>query len=81
MSQDEKDTTEEESHPQGDLPPADKVEQNESPTENLTKAQKKANEWETKFAEVNDKYIRLYSEFDNYKKRNAKERIEFARAA
>lgn len=27
-------------------------------------------------AELNDKYLRLYSEFDNMKRRNAKERIE-----
>lgn len=31
--------------------------------------------------EYRDKYIRLYSEFDNYKKRNAKERIELFKTA
>ena len=29
-----------------------------------------------KLAEVNDKYLRLYSEFENYRKRTAKEKLE-----
>jgi molecular chaperone GrpE len=37
--------------------------------------------WEEKYNELNDKFLRLYSEFDNYKKRTAKERIEFAKSA
>lgn len=37
--------------------------------------------WEEKYTELNDKFLRLYSEFDNYKKRTAKERIEFAKSA
>lgn len=32
-------------------------------------------------AELNDKYLRLYSEFDNMKRRNAKERIELVQTA
>lgn len=31
--------------------------------------------------ETNDKYLRLYSEFDNYRKRTLKERIEFSKNA
>ena len=31
--------------------------------------------------ELNDKYLRLYSEFDNYRKRTAKERLEFTKVA
>lgn len=38
-------------------------------------------EWQAKYDELNDKYIRLYSEFDNYRKRTQKERIEFSRNA
>ncbi len=38
-------------------------------------------ELEAKIAELNDKYLRLYSEFDNYRKRTAKERIEFTLTA
>jgi molecular chaperone GrpE len=31
---------------------------------------------QTKFAELNDKYLRLYSDFDNFRKRTAKEKVE-----
>lgn len=31
---------------------------------------------ENKFNELNDKYLRLYSEFENYRKRTAKEKLE-----
>lgn len=30
-------------------------------------------------SELNDRYLRLFAEFDNFKKRNARERIEFAK--
>lgn len=35
-----------------------------------------ANDKETELKELNDKYIRLYAEFDNFRRRAAKERIE-----
>lgn len=38
-------------------------------------------ELEAKLAEANDKYIRLYSEFDNFRKRTAKERVELINTA
>jgi molecular chaperone GrpE len=38
-------------------------------------------EWQSKCDELNDKYLRLYSEFDNYRKRTLKERIEFSKTA
>ncbi len=34
-----------------------------------------------KLAEINDKYMRLYSEFDNYRKRTAKEKAELIKYA
>jgi molecular chaperone GrpE len=37
--------------------------------------------WEDKYNELNDRYLRLYSEFDNFRKRSAKERIDFAKTA
>ena len=37
--------------------------------------------WEKKFNESNDKYLRLYSEFDNFRRRTAKERIELLQNA
>ena len=38
-------------------------------------------EAQAKYAELNDTYLRLYSEFDNYRKRTAKEKLELAATA
>jgi len=37
--------------------------------------------WEEKAAELNDKYLRLYSEFDNYRKRTIKEKADIIKSA
>ena len=37
--------------------------------------------WKKKHDEMSDKYLRLYSEFDNYRKRTSRERIELAGTA
>lgn len=37
--------------------------------------------YEAKIAELNDKYLRLYSEFDNYRKRTIKEKSDLIRSA
>jgi len=47
-------------------------ESNDLSPENLLKAE---------LQESNDKYIRLYAEFDNYKRRTSKERIDFLQSA
>ena len=36
---------------------------------------------EEKYGELNDKFIRLYSEFDNYRKRSNKEKVELISTA
>jgi len=36
---------------------------------------------EKKLAELNEKYLRLYSEFDNYRKRTSRERVELLKTA
>ena len=36
---------------------------------------------ENQINELNDKYLRLYSEFDNYRKRTSKERLELFKTA
>lgn len=41
------------------------------------KHKKEVEELKLQLAEANDKYLRLYAEFDNFRKRNAKERIEW----
>ena len=38
-------------------------------------------ELQAKYDEINDKYLRLYSDFDNYKRRTTKERIELYKSA
>lgn len=38
-------------------------------------------ELKLQYRELNDKYLRLYAEFDNYRKRTSKERIEFSKTA
>lgn len=37
--------------------------------------------FEDKFNELNDKYLRLFSEFDNFKRRTAKEKLELSKTA
>ena len=37
--------------------------------------------FEEKFSELNDKHLRLFAEFENFKKRTAKERIELYKTA
>jgi len=50
-------------------------------TTRKSSSQKKAEALQKQLDELNDKYLRLYSEFDNYRKRNAKERIELLKSA
>jgi molecular chaperone GrpE len=52
-------------------PVAENNEQNAGVTEDSKTA-----ELQAKINELNDKYLRLYSEFDNFRKRTAKEKIE-----
>lgn len=37
--------------------------------------------WEEKYAELNDKYIRIHAEFDNYRKRTNKEKLDIISTA
>lgn len=46
-----------------------------------TATTKKVNELTEKNNELNDKYLRLYSEFDNYRKRTIKEKIDLQKSA
>ena len=50
--------------------------------ENATEAEaEEINEWEVKYKEMNDKFLRLYSEFENFRKRTAKEKLELMQTA
>ncbi|MFO7851583.1 MAG: nucleotide exchange factor GrpE [Bacteroidota bacterium] len=45
------------------------------------KSEKKEDDIEVKLAELQDKYLRLTAEFDNYRKRTLRERIELTKSA
>lgn len=59
------------------------VENKESVSEEQTtqQADAKTIDYEAKIAELNDKYLRLYSEFDNYRKRTIKEKSDIIKSA
>lgn len=38
-------------------------------------------EWQLKYSELNDKYLRLYSDFDNFRKRTLKEKLDLSKFA
>ena len=53
----------------------------ESHTDITLVNEQKIAELEAKVAEANDKYLRLYSEFDNFRKRTSKEKIELMKTS
>lgn len=59
------------------LPEENSENQQENPTETVTSQPSS----EELLAEEKDRYMRLYAEFENYKKRTLKERMEFAQYA
>ena len=60
---------------------SDKDKKTESKKSKKSGSQKKIKALEDKLEELNDKYLRLYSEFDNYRKRTSKERIDLQLSA
>ena len=52
-----------------------------SAKKDISKSQTKEISFEEKFSELNDKHLRLFAEFENFKKRTAKERIELYKTA
>ncbi len=60
----------------------EEVSQDELLTEEQTaKTEQAETSSEEQIKELNDKYLRLYSEFDNYRKRTTKERVELTKTA
>lgn len=53
----------------------------ETEEDTVKSEEKKGQDNEAKFNELNDKYLRLYSEFDNYRKRTQKEKVEYLKGA
>lgn len=58
-------------------------EQKEPATEKVAEVKEEPNEksWEEKYHELYDTYLRLFSEFDNFRKRTMKERSDLIRTA
>jgi molecular chaperone GrpE len=65
---------------EGDLTDAAEVnvDEEEAPEEELLSTEEKL---QIDLAEAKDKYLRLYSEFENFRRRNAKERIDLIKTA
>ena len=62
--------------------PSDNVSDKKSKRFKIRHAQEKALEEEkAKYAELNDKFLRLFSEFDNFRKRTAKEKLDLTATA
>lgn len=59
-----------------ELESPEQEESTESQAKNEEQPLSKEEELGLKLSEVNDKYLRLYSDFENYRKRTAKEKIE-----
>ena len=60
----------------------EEVRENEQPVEKETKKKKsKQEELKIELAEAKDKYLRLYSEFENFRRRTAKEKLELVGTA
>ncbi len=53
----------------------------EDSTDVLKEHHEKVADLEKRLDEANDKFLRLFSEFDNYRKRTAKERIDLSKTA
>ena len=51
------------------------------PKTNKKKVENQINDLKTELKEAEDKYLRLFAEFENYKKRTTKERIELYKTA
>lgn len=77
-----------------DIPESQEVEKNESTEENtdgkkssskklseLDQLKEELEEKEVELSNLKDKYLRIFAEFDNYKKRTMKEKMDFMRNA
>ena len=54
--------------------------QQEAQDEN-TQETEEVNEWEKKYNDINDSYLRLMADFDNYRKRTIKEKADLIKNA
>jgi len=84
MSKEVKETQEQKEQVQEEETPAQESKGADEPAGEVAgegEKDRQPEELERKLAEINDKYLRLSAEFDNYRKRTLKERIELTRHA
>lgn len=77
----QKDETQKQAEQQVENPSAEPQETENKRHKGRRAHAKALEEAKAKFAELNDTYLRLYSEFDNYRKRTAKEKLELSATA
>ncbi|MDZ4663713.1 MAG: nucleotide exchange factor GrpE [Bacteroidota bacterium] len=58
-----------------------KTDTSTSSVSNENSANNQGDDATSKLAELNDKYLRLYSEFDNFRKRTHKEKVDYLKTA
>eukprot|EP01023_Acetabularia_acetabulum_P033315 TRINITY_DN31199_c0_g1_i1.p2 TRINITY_DN31199_c0_g1~~TRINITY_DN31199_c0_g1_i1.p2 ORF type:complete len:213 (-),score=36.82 TRINITY_DN31199_c0_g1_i1:68-706(-) len=73
----EKEEVSEQTEPNTASNESDSTSENQSVEEELSESEKHAIE----LAEAKDKYLRLYSEFENYRRRTSKEKMDFLKTA
>lgn len=56
-------------------------EQPQQPAEESKNEEPQAEDWEAKYKELNDAHLRLMADFDNYRKRNIKEKADLIKNA
>ena len=61
--------------------PKEPEEKKEKHSKSKHKKEEKAEKLEAELAQMNDKFLRLYSEFDNYRKRTLKEKSDLSKTA
>ena len=70
------------SQPETDTPETDTDSQKSQEPENMSEpADTVQEDWHGKYDELNDKYLRLMAEFDNYRKRTLKEKMDLTKYA
>ena len=72
-------TTEDATTPKAEKVEEPKGEEKEKPESEQTK--KDETDWEKKYKELNDRHLRLNAEYDNYRKRTAKEKADMIKTA
>ena len=64
-----------------DFDKTDHEEKKDKSSKSKPRKEDKTEKLEAEITQINDKYLRLYSEFDNYRKRTIKEKIELNKTA